>query len=63
MDTKCMMFTQNSTRIHEIQEASLWWVGPLSTWCVSLNWASSVGWLNRSVVPVPSWAMEPRGQS
>lgn len=29
----------------------------------SLNWAASVGWLNRSMVPVPSWVMEPRGTS
>lgn len=37
--------------------------GTVCTWSFSLNWAASVGWLKRSMVPVPSWMMAPRGTS
>lgn len=35
--------------------------GAVCTWHFSLSWAASLGWLNRSMVPLPSCVMAPRG--
>lgn len=36
-------------------------LGAVCTCRFSLSWAASVGWLNRSMVPLPNFVMAPRG--